>query len=731
MFGIITYNRRALVFVLILVCLQTSANAQNLVRYDLHVTDTVVNYTGKSKKAIAINGKIPGPTLEFTEGDTALIYVHNHMHHETSIHWHGLILPNEQDGVPYLTTAPTKPHSTHLYKFPIKQNGTYWYHSHTMLQEQVGMYGAFIIHKKEPKQFPEHTVLLSDWSDENPNQIERSLHNATDWYGIKKKATQNYGAAIKEGYLKTKLENEWKRMHAMDVSDVYYERFFVNGLTNEELKTEKPGDKIRLRVINGSSSTYFWLTYGGGKITVIASDGEDVVHVEVDRLIVGVSETYDVLVDVPKDSISHEFLATSEDRIGHASVWIGNGMKQLASPLKTLKYFEGMKMMNDMMRVNGDMRDMGMNMSLQQMDMNAVMYPEIVDQNKNTEHSEHGHDSTYSNLVTLNYAMLKAPKKTTLPDVPVNNYHFTLTGNMNRYVWTMDDKTISETDKIIIKQGEITRIVLTNNSMMRHPMHLHGHYFRVLNGQGEYSPLKNVLDIMPMETDTIEFFNSAYGDWYFHCHILYHMMSGMGKIFTYQNSPANTQIGDPKKALKKVYQDDKRFYSSAEIALESTGSDGKIAFANTRWLVQTEWRLGLNDAKGYESESHIGRYLDKKQFLLAYSGWDYRYRNSIESEKNIFGQINTKDNRGVVCLGIQYTLPWFIVADARVDHTGNVRLSLSRDDIPLTSRLRAWGTLNSDLEYNAGLKYILTKYISISSHYDSDMGLGAGLTITY
>lgn len=209
------------------------------------------------------------------------------------------------------------------------------------------------------------------------------------------------------------------------------------------------------------------------------------------------------------------------------------------------------------------------------------------------------------------------------------------------------------------------------------------------------------------------------------------MMSGMGKIFTYQNSPANTQIGDPKKALKKVYQDDKRFYSSAEIALESTGSDGEISFANTRWLVQTEWRLGLNDAKGYESESHIGRYLDKKQFLLAYSGWDYRYRNSIESEKNIFGQINTKDNRGVVCLGIQYTLPWFIVADARVDHTGNVRLSLSRDDIPITSRLRAWGMLNSDLEYSAGLKYILTKYISISSHYDSDMGLGAGLTITY
>jgi FtsP/CotA-like multicopper oxidase with cupredoxin domain len=705
--------------------------AQKLVRYDLYINDTTVNYTGKSKKAISINGRIPGPTLEFTEGDTAAIYVHNNMHHETSVHWHGLILPNEQDGVPYLTTAPTKPHSTHLYKFPIKQSGTYWYHSHTMLQEQVGMYGAFIIHKKEKSEVPEHTVLLSDWSDENPHQIERSLHNATDWYGIKKNATQNYGAALREGYLKTKLGNEWKRMHAMDVSDVYYERFFVNGYRDEDIKDLK-GSKVRLRVINGSSSTYFWLTYGGGKITVIASDGEDVEPVEVDRLIVGVSETYDVLVDVPAEGIAQEFLATSEDRIGHASVWVGNGIKQLANPLKTLKYFEGMKMMNDMMTLGGNMKDMGMNMSLQQMDINAVMYPEIVDKKEPEEHSEHAHHSAGSTeIVTLNYTMLKAKNKTTLPDVPVRTYRFELTGNMNRYVWTVNDKTVSEVDKILIRKGEITRIVMTNNSMMRHPMHLHGHYFRVLNGQGEYSPLKNVLDIMPMETDTIEFYNSESGDWFFHCHILYHMMSGMGRIFTYENSPPNPQVPDPKKGLKKVYKDDRRFYSSAEISLESNGSDGELAFANTRWSLQTEWRLGLNDLAGYESESHIGRYLDKKQFLLAYTGWDYRYRRTPETESNIFGQFNTKNSRGVACLGLQYTLPWFIVADARIDHTGYFRFSLTRDDIPLTARLRGWGTVNSDLEYSVGLRYILTKYISLSSHYDSDMGFGAGLTITY
>jgi hypothetical protein len=495
-------------------------------------------------------------------------------------------------------------------------------------------------------------------------------------------------------------------------------------------------------VINGSSSTYFWLTYAGGKMSVIASDGEDVEPLEVDRLIVGVSETYDILVEVPEQGLSHEFLATSEDRIGHASVWIGEGVKKLADPLKTLKYFEGMKMMNDMMTLSGNMKDMGMNMSVQQMDMNAVMYPEITGKPglKNNESRNHPDDDAHSGhgahsphgIVTLNYSMLRSTRKTSLPNVPTKTIYFTLTGNMNRYVWTIDDKTVSETDKVLIKHGENTRIILRNNSMMRHPMHLHGHYFRVLNGQREYAPLKNVIDIMPMETDTIEFYNSEYGDWFFHCHILYHMMSGMGRIFSYENSPPNPQVTDPKKAFRRIARDDKRLYSYAEIGLESNGSDGEISFANTRWKLQTEWRLGLNNLTGYESESHLSRYIDKKQFLLVYTGWDFRYRNSApEMEKNIFTQANTKNKRGVACFGFQYILPWFIIADARVDHTGNIRLEIGRDDIPLTARLRAWGTFNSDLEYSAGLRYILAKYISLSAHYDSDMGYGAGLTIIY
>lgn len=690
--------------------------AQKAVRYDLVIKDSLVNFSGKERTAIAINGQIPAPTLYFTEGDTAEIHVHNNLHHETSVHWHGLILPNEQDGVPYLTTAPIKPMSTHVFRFPIVQSGTYWYHSHTMLQEQIGMYGAFIIRKPNAEPTPDFAMVLSDWSDENPTQIERALHYATDWYAIKKDATQNYSEAAGSGNSVTKVTNETKRMMAMDVSDVYYDQVLINGRTEQEL-TGLAGKKVRLRIINGSSSTYFWIHYAGGKMAVVATDGAEVAPVEVDRFIVGVSETYDVEVTVPADG-KFELQATSEDRTKVASLWLGEGDSVPAQPMKRLHYFEGMKMMNQMMTLGGNMEDMGMNMSLQQMDMNSVMYPEIAESN--------------GSLITLNYAMLRAPVETTLPEAPTREIRIELTGNMNRCVWTIDNKTVSETDKILIKKGENVRIILYNNSMMRHPMHLHGHFFRVLNGQGAHAPLKTVLDILPMETDTIEFHASeAYGEWYFHCHILYHMMSGMGRIFTYEDTPANPQLPDAKNALQKVYHDDRRFYLGAEIGLESNGSDGEISFENTRWALQTEWRVGLNKSTGFESESHFGRYLGRNQFLMPYAGWDIRNRSIEENERNLFDQTNTKDDRGVACLGLVYTMPWFIKADLRVDHTGRLRAQFTRDDIPLTPKLRLWGMWNTDFEYGMGLRHTLTKYLALSAHYDSDMKLGAGLTFIY
>jgi CopA family copper-resistance protein len=687
------------------------------------------------------------PTLTFTEGDTAEIYVHNNLKEETSLHWHGLFLPNRYDGVPNLTQMPIKPGTTHVYKFPIIQHGTHWYHSHTGLQEQIGMYGSFIMNKRKEWDIPTVNLVLSEWTDMNPNEVHRSLHNANDWFAIKKGTTQSYAEAIRGGHFKTKVANEWKRMTAMDVSDVYYEKFLINGENQHQQPQFKAGDKVRLRIANGGASSYFWLKWAGGKITVVASDGNDVEPVEVDRLIIAVSETYDVVVTIP-DNKSYEFLVTPEDRTKSASLWLGKGEKVPAVKMPKLKYFAGMEMMNQMMDVNGNLIPMeGMEMQNQIMDMNTVMYPEITGpENENDTTSidmmpgmkmapspPERAGGEASDIVTLNYTMLRAPEKTKLPAGPLRELKFDLTGNMNRYVWTLDNKTVSESDKILIKKGENLRIILYNNSMMRHPMHLHGHDFRVLNGQGDYAPMKNIIDIMPMEKDTIEFAASEPGgDWFFHCHILYHMMSGMGRVFSYENSPANPEIPNPKLAQRKLFKDDRMFHPMVTVGLESNGSDGEAMYSNTRFRFSTEWRIGLKANHGNESETYLGRYVDRMQWLMPFVGFDYHYNSTRnEGEKNMFGQISNQANRKALVAGVQYTLPMLATAEARLDSKGKIRFQLMREDLPISKRIRFNIMGNTDKEYMAGLRYIVTKYFSLSTHYDSDMGYGGGFTVTY
>ncbi len=800
----------------------TSKTGPRTVRYDLYIRDTTVVFGKKPKRAIAVNGQIPMPTLTFTEGDTAAIWVHNELNEETTLHWHGLFLPNRYDGVPFLTQMPIKPHATYLYKFPIVQHGTHWYHSHSGLQEQIGMYGAFIINKRKEWDIPTIPVVLSDWTDMSAKEVNRSLHNQTDWFGIRKNTIQSYSEAIKTGHLKTKLTNEWKRMLAMDVSDVAYDTFLINGKNQSIRPKFKAGDKVRLRIANGGASSYFWLKYAGGKITVVATDGNDVEPVEVDRLLIAVSETYDVVVTIPENK-SYEFLVTPEDRTKSASLWLGSGQKVPAAKLPTLKYFAGMKMMNDMMDMRGNMVQMeGMEMANQTMDMNTVMYPEITGYEKNDKtkgsngdngtgssgmNNNSGHDMKgmdmksgsksdagntnamkgkteaikkktdgkdgmkmgnnsmagmdmapspsekaegEADIVTLSYAMLKAPEKTTLRPGSLKTLNFKLTGNMNRYVWSINNKVVSEADKILIKKGENVRIVLYNNTMMRHPMHLHGHDFRLLNGQGEYAIMKNVIDIMPMERDTIEFAaTEPGGDWFFHCHILYHMMSGMGRVFSYQDTLADkTDITSAKVAKRGLNSDDRHYHSMARIGLESSGSDGMAMLSNTRNTIATAWHLGIHPEHGEESETTIGRYLGRMQWWRPFIGYDYHYkklgpngeeimkgimgRNIFGSDKrNLLGQVSNKDNRSTITAGIQYLLPMNLVSEFRADLDGKLRFQFSREDIPLTPRLRSNFMINTDKEYALGMRYILTKYFNLSTHYDSDMGLGAGITIAY
>ncbi|MEJ5962967.1 multicopper oxidase domain-containing protein [Pedobacter immunditicola] len=745
------------------------------VRYDLYIADTTVTYGKKSKRAIAVNGQIPMPTLTFTQGDTAEIYVHNNLKEKTSLHWHGLFLPNRMDGVPYLTQMPIEPGATYFYKFPIIQHGTHWYHSHSGLQEQIGMYGAFVMNKRKEWDIPTIPIVLSEWTDMKPEEVHRSLKNANDWFAIQKGTTQSYSEAIKAGHFKTKIINEWKRMTAMDVSDVYYDTFLINGKNQNEQPQFKAGDKVRLRIANAGASDYFWLKYAGGKITVVATDGNDVEPVEVDRLIIAVSETYDVVVTIPENK-SYEFLVTPEDRTKSASLWLGRGEKVSAGKMPKLKYFAGMKMMNEMMDMQGNLIEMeGMNMQNQVMDMNTVMYPEItgeengMDMKKDSSQEKSdmkghdmqgmekmkkdrmakktemkGHDMAPSpsereggepaDIVTLNYNMLRDPKKTTLPEGPWRELKFDLTGNMNRYVWSLDNKVVSESDRIMIKKGENLRIIMFNNSMMRHPMHLHGHDFRVLNEHGENAPMKNVLDIMPMERDTIEFAaTEAGGDWFFHCHILYHMMSGMGRVFSYDNTLIDkTDITDTKVAKRGLNSDDRQFHPMATVGLESNGSDGEFMLANTRYRFSTEWRLGLKAHHGAESETYFGRYIGKMQWLFPFIGFDYHY-NGVRNnrDKNLFGQLSNQKNRQVFVAGVQYTLPMLVLAEARVDSKGKFRVQLTREDIPVTPRLRLNLMGNTDKEYMAGLRYVVTKYFGFSTHYDSDMGYGGGITVTY
>jgi CopA family copper-resistance protein len=733
-------------------------------RYDLYVTDTVLNYTGKDVPAIAVNGQTPMPTLYFTEGDTAMIVLHNRLKKgETSLHWHGLILPNVYDGVPWLTTPPIKAGESYTYKFPLKQHGTYWYHSHTMLQEQSGMNGALIIRPRTPDTIPEYTILLTDWTDMKPSTVDRLLHSGSDWFAIEKNrlrpgTVQSYSDAIQAGALGTKLGNEWKRMHAMDVSDVYYDRFLTNGKVEDAAPQFKGGQQVRLRIVNGSASTYFWILWAGGKMQVVATDGADVVPVSVDRFIMGVAETYDVIVTLPADSTAYQLLATAEDRTRSTSLWLGNGIRQFAQPLGPLDYFAGMKMMNGMMKMNGDLDDMGMKMGLQRMDMNEVMYPEIMGgksegekrrrsddemealrlrSGQSEEEISSGHEMHASGAtarpVTLNYAMLRAPESTVLPPGPIKELRFELTGNMNRYLWTINNKTVSETDKIKINKGENVRLILYNNSMMRHPMHLHGHYFRVLNGQGDHAPLKNVLDIMPMETDTIEFAGTESGDWFFHCHILYHMMSGMGRVFSYADTATNPELGDPKRAWRNFLKEDKHWHLMAQNDFATNGLDGELMLMNKRWELQTEWRLGYTEEHGQEVEARFGRYVDRMQWLFPYIGAEWRSHpmDMDIHEDNLFGEPNTWDDRKALNIGLRYTLPFLLVLDGHIDTDGQLRASLMREDIALTPRLRMDLMGNTDLEYMAGLRYVLDKTWSLRTHYDSDRGWGVGVMLTY
>jgi CopA family copper-resistance protein len=695
------------------------------VEYDLFVTDTMVNFTGKHRHAIAINGQIPAPILEFTEGDTAIIRVHNMMKMETSIHWHGILLPNKEDGVPYLTTSPVEPGKTYTFSFPLIQSGTYWYHSHTMLQEQSGLYGSIVIHPAQPEpQLKEYVLLLSDWTDENPHQVMRYLKRGGEWYAIKKGALQSYGEAIAAGAFKDKLKQEWQRMPAMDVSDVYYNKFLLNGQETNEFKDAKPGEIIRLRIINGSASTYFNLQYANSYMRIIAADGINVTPVNVNKLEIAIAETYDVLITVPETGAA-ELRATSWDVTGYASASFGNGPVIKAPDIPKLNYF---KMMHEMGNMNMKGMDMGnmQGMDMKKMNMSGDTVPKKKEMDMQNMEGMKMDDMQGMNLDMpgeFNYNMLRALHPTTLDSsLSPREIKLTLTGNMLRYVWSFDFKTLSVADKILIRKGERVRFVLTNNTMMRHPLHLHGHFFRFINAQGEYSPMKHTFDIKPMETVTIEFDANEQQDWFFHCHILYHMMAGMARIVSYEGSEQNEFA---KTGYKKLKKEDNALYPWYDLSVHSQGAWLSGNISNNKMALEFEGRVSWKG--NYETETHLLRYLDKNQYLAFYIGYDYRKNKTLP----LFNKPNSKDNRHVFDAGFYYLLPLLIHSEWRIDHTGRLRLQLERRDLPLSNNFFFDFRVNTDKEYNVAARYMIAKSFSISTNYDSDYKWGIGLTWHY
>ena len=505
---------------------------------------------------MSINNSIPGPTLYFKEGDVARINVKNNMESNTSIHWHGLLLPNRQDGVSYLTTPPIEPGMTYTYQFPIKHSGTYWYHSHTGLQEQKGVYGSIVIEPMEKRadiQEPEseHVIVLSDWTDQDPHEVLRDLKRGSEYQSFKKGSKQTVIGVIKNKAVIENLKRSLRRMPPMDISDVAYDAFLINGQPESALELE-PGKKVRLRIINAGASTYFYLNYAGGDMEVISSDGVDVKPLKKDRILMAVAETYDVIVTVP-DQGAYEFRATAQDGSGHASLFIGSGEHIMAQDIPKPNLYK-MDHSHDMsMDPNNEKDSSNMNMDHS---MHDDMYHDTVEISEQMRMADNPRPLTP-------YDKLRALESTKLPTENSNReFVLNLTGDMERYVWSINGMTLNEDDKILIRKGENVRFVLNNKTMMHHPMHLHGHFFRVLNENGDYSPLKHTVDVAPLSTTVIEFEANEEKDWFFHCHVLYHMKSGMSRIVSYEGSDIDPDI---KEIRSNLYQDPLYYWADFRI----------------------------------------------------------------------------------------------------------------------------------------------------------------------
>jgi CopA family copper-resistance protein len=764
--------------------------------YKLTLKQEKVNKAGKEVMGMTINGSIPGPTLEFTEGEYAVIYVKNEMDVETSIHWHGLLLPNFYDGVPYLTTPPIEPGHTLKYEFAIKQSGTYWYHGHTMLQEQVGVFGSFVIYpKEETLEYDKELVLmLSDWTIEKPMSVLRNLKRGNEWYNSRKGTATPLNQVIKRGAFGAQLKFWKQRMESADIADIYYPAFLINGEQSVDYPELKAGDKVRLRITNGAASTQFWMTFGGGEPLLISSDGIDVVPVKKNKTFIAIAESYDYIITIPQIG-KIEFKISAQDGSGTASAFLGNGeilkapdvmkpdkiamMKKMAKmdmkmgahalkfrPKKDERYIMkkeyGMQMEGDMkgmdmsgsnsieMKKDDDTKkempkdtinkneDMKMNNDEMKIPiprdttMNTMVKSSEMDMKKDNNMDSSMKMKGMDMFTEYNYDYLKSPKKTNYgKDVPVKEILLNLTGNMQRYIWSMNGVPLSETDKIKIKGNQVTRIILNNLTMMHHPMHLHGHFFRVINENGDYSPLKHTVNIPPMQQVTIEFYGNEYGDWFFHCHILYHMMGGMARVFSY-DTPRDTRM--KRYPVKTLVAETDRYYSWGLLDATSSMTAINLISSNIRNQFNASLEYGWNE--NLEAELTYEYYLH--DYLRVFGGVN------IENEiPDNLSEFNT-----IAVAGVRYFTPYMFSLDIRVDSELRPRISLGRSlmlfqkllifgyyeyqiDLGIANNLPDNKGVLSETVWSAGAEYMFSRNYSLLASYDNRFGVGGGLSIRF
>ena len=541
--------------------------------FNLVIDSTPVNFTGKPSIAHTINGQLPGPILRWREGTTVTLRVTNHLPVQTSIHWHGIIVPFQMDGVPGISFPGIAPGETFVYRFPVRQSGTYWYHSHSHFQEQTGPYGPLVIEPAGPDRIQsdrDYVVMLNDWTDLEPERIFAILKEHSDYFNFNALTLPDFvhDASMLglRGALKAREMWDRMRMSPRDVIDVsgFTYTYLMNGATPASNWTGlfKPGERVRLRFINGSANSFFDVRIPGLKLRVVSADGQDVHPVDVDELRLGVAETYDVIVQ-PADDRAYTIFAQSIDRTGYARGTLATHAGQEAEvpamdPVPTLAIADMMGAMVQGGHEMSGMQGMGhgamegmqrsskseMNMGTSGMRMPGMeMGGRVKAHHARTEYHNSGVDMRVdwprTNLDdpgvglrdngrrVLTYADLHSVEGPTDQRTPEREIELHLTGNMERFIWSFDGVKFADAQPIHFKLNERLRIVLVNDTMMNHPIHLHGIFSELENPDGEVIARKHTINVQPAQRVTYELTAGNPGRWAYHCHLLYHMEAGM------------------------------------------------------------------------------------------------------------------------------------------------------------------------------------------------------------